>query len=198
MIKRQREQDSINRNGPPIITRPTRNIWINPIMGPGGDAVYYFTTEVDISFSQSSVPINPSIYRPSVPNYGPWTYFTAGKMLGLNAKVNSMTANIINVESTASASESRTGTSSAMDARCYLNLEVRDQTGADMFVNFNPIWIGAHSVITENSCGSSYIIIYGATSTPPSMPSYPTQYRWVAMLAGTCSLSVKGVLLIQA
>jgi hypothetical protein len=198
MIRRQREQDSIYRNGPAKIVRPTRNIWINPIPGPGGFSIYWFTMDVDVSFSQNSTPINPSIYRPAIPNYGPWTYFEAGKMLGLNAKENSMTANIINVESTASATESRTGASSAMDARCYLNLEMRDQTGADMFINYNPIWIGVHSTITQNAVGGSYILIYGATTTPPATPSYPTQYRWVGMLAGTCSLAVKGTLLMQA
>ena len=201
MIKRQERTDSIHSNGPSRIIRPSRNIIIHPIPSPGGFTVYYTTVTIsNLTFSQTVAPQPPSSnYLPVQYQYGPWTNFFEGKMLGINAKVYSITANLINVVSTASVSDVKTGTTGVRLAEVSLELEVRDQTGAYMFVLFNPLYVGGSSNNTSNFAGNSHSTIYGAQSTPPATPSYPTQYRWACAMRASASITISsGILLLQA
>jgi hypothetical protein len=193
VIRRQREQDSIYRNGPPKIIRPNRNIILKPSPGPGGYTIYWWETDVNVSFSQSPGSKQPNTVWPLVDHNGPWIEFAPNQMMAIDGKNLTFQVNLLNVTASGSAQDKATGDSYYLEANAMLYFEAKDQNGYTM--GQGAVY-NCHATGTQGATGLAYAGMSG--TSPLGTPSYPTWYRWIGRLAGNASLSLTGTLLIQA
>jgi len=193
-----------NRDGATKITDYRKNIIIHPI--PAGTSYIVNYLELPVSCSFSNVGTDPpSGSQPIVYSYGAWTPFQSGKVLNFDADSTKVTiqGGLYNYTLSVNCLDNRPGPAcniNQLDAFVYLYFQIRDHKDRI----YRPISLGGgdgNAYLSGGAMNGQCITQNGTTAFEASPgqtpPSFPRDYRYWAMMAGTVSANLNATLLLQ-